>query len=62
MTSPWQHIPSMRIISQNGVSDTHTQLSMRHTHPLLRKVKIMPNLHATALRATKWSGFILKVR
>ena len=49
----------LRIISQNGVSDT--SLFAVHTHYYVT-VEIMPNLRATALRAIKWSGFILKPR
>ena len=36
MTSPWQHHMSMRIIWQNGSSDTPTR-KMRCTHPQLNR-------------------------
>ena len=38
MTSPWQHILSVRVVSQNGVSDTPV-LSMHCAHSLLRKCR-----------------------
>ena len=55
MTSPWQHIPSMRIISQNGVSDTP---------PLLRNCRDNAKLacHCTARYKIEWIYMRTKVR
>ena len=61
MTSPWQHIPSMRIISQNGVI-RHTQ--SRRTHPLLRNCRDNAKLacHCTARYKIEWIYMKSKVR
>ena len=60
MTSPWQHIMSMHIVSQNGVSDTPICQRAVRTHPLLQNHKVTQNKCVTALQlcATKWNGFI----
>ena len=63
MTSPWQHIPSIRIISQNGVI-RHTQSLMRHTHTLLRNCQDNAKLvcHCTARYKIEWIYMRSKVR
>ena len=55
MTSSWQHIPSMRIISQNG-DIRHTHSIMRRTHPLLRNCQDNDKLayHCTARYKIEW--------
>ena len=55
MTSPWQHIPSMRIISQNG-DIRHTHSIMCRTHPLLRNCRDNDKLayHCTARYKIEW--------
>ena len=62
MTSPWQHIPSMRIyITKWRIR--HTQLSMRRTHLLLRNCRNYAKLacHCTACYKMEWIYMRTKV-
>ena len=63
MTSPWQHIPSMRIISQKW-RIRHTHSIMRRTHPLLRNCRDNAKLacHCTARYKIEWIYMRSKVR
>ena len=55
MTSPWQHIPSMRIIITKW-RIRHTHSIMRRTHPLLRNCRDNAKLacHCTARYKIEW--------
>jgi hypothetical protein len=55
MTSPWQHCVSMRIIWQNGVTDTPTR-TMWCTHPQLRSCQdnAKPACHRRARYKMEW--------
>ena len=58
MTSPWQHIPSMRIISQNGVSDTpNYQCALLHNCRDNAKLAC----HCTACYKIEWIYMKTKV-
>ena len=63
MTSPWQHIPSMRIISQNEVSDTPSMRRTR-THPPLRNCRDNAKLacHCTSRYKVEWIYTQTKMR
>ena len=62
MTSPWQHIMSMRIIWQNGESDTPT-CKMRCTHPLFNRCHDNTKLagHGPARYKMEWIYMRTKV-